>query len=61
VPPYFFGMIHAALDDKNQAFSWLEKAYNEHDAYLTRLKVDDAMDPLRSDPRFAKLRARMGL
>jgi len=61
VPPYFFGMIHAALDDKNQAFSWLEKAYNEHDPYLTRLKVDDAMDPLRSDPRFAKMLHRMGL
>jgi TolB-like protein/Flp pilus assembly protein TadD len=61
VPPYFFAMIQAALNDKNQAFSWLEKAYNEHDPYLTRLKVDQAMDPLRSDPRFAKLRDRMRL
>jgi TolB-like protein/Tfp pilus assembly protein PilF len=61
VPPYLFGMVYAALDDKNQALSWLEKAFNEHDSYLTRLKVDQAMDPLRSEPRFAKLRDRMSL
>jgi eukaryotic-like serine/threonine-protein kinase len=61
VPPYFFAMIEAALHEKDKAFSWLEKAYDEHDPYLTRLKVDDAMDPLRSDPRFAKLRDRMSL
>ena len=54
VPPYFFAMVHAALNDKNQAFSWLEKAFNEHDPYLTRLKVDQAMDPLRSEPRVRK-------
>lgn len=59
VPPYFFAQIDAALGNKNQAFSWLEKAYQEHDSYLTRLKADDAMDPLRSDPRFAKLLQRM--
>jgi tetratricopeptide (TPR) repeat protein len=61
VPPYFFGMIYASLNDKNEAFSWLEKAYNEHDPYLTRLKVDEAMDPLRPDPRFTRLRDRMSL
>jgi len=61
VPPYLFSIIHAALGNKNQAFSWLEKAYDEHDAYLTRLKVDDAMDPLRSDPRFSELLHRMRL
>jgi len=61
VPPYLFSMIYASLNDKNEAFSWLEKAYKEHDPYLTRLKVDEAMDPLRSDPRFARLRDRMSL
>jgi tetratricopeptide (TPR) repeat protein len=61
IPPYFYGMIQAALGNRNQAFSSLEKAYSEHDSYLTRLKVDDAMDSLRSDPRFAKLLHRMRL
>jgi eukaryotic-like serine/threonine-protein kinase len=61
VPPYFFSMIHAALGNKNQAFSWLEKAHDEHDSYLARLRVDEAMDSLRSDQRFANLLQQMRL
>lgn len=61
VPPYFFGMIHAALRDNDKAFSWLNKAYEDRDSYLIRLKVDPVMDPLRSDPRFATLLRRMHL
>ncbi len=60
VPPYFFAMIQAALGNKNEAFSWLEKAYDQRDSYLIRLKVDDAVDGLRSDPRFEKLLRRVG-
>ena len=61
VPPYFFGTVQAALGNKEKAFSALEKAYEEHDSYLVRLKVDPAMDPLRADPRFEQLLHRMGL
>lgn len=59
VPPYFFGLVYAALGQKDKAFSWLEKAYNEHDSYLVRLKVESIVDPLRADPRFAALLRRM--
>jgi tetratricopeptide (TPR) repeat protein len=55
VSPYFLGSIHVALGDNDAAFSWLEKAYEQHDLYLVRLKVDPMMDPLRSDARFGKL------
>jgi tetratricopeptide (TPR) repeat protein len=61
VPPYFLGLVHAALGDKDVAFSWLEKAYEQHDLYLVRLKVEPMMDSLRSDPRFEKLLNRMHL
>jgi eukaryotic-like serine/threonine-protein kinase len=60
VPPYFFALIQAALGNNNEAFSWLEKAYDQRDSYLIRLKVDDAVDGLRSDPRFEKLLRRVG-
>jgi hypothetical protein len=59
VPAYLWSTIYAALSEKDKAFSWLEKAYAEHDAYLVRLKVDPAMDALRSDPRFEDLLHRM--
>ena len=61
VPPYFLGQVHAALGDNDAAMSWLEKAYEQHDSYLVRIKVDPVMDPLRSDPRFEQLQQRMRL
>ncbi len=61
VPAYLWTTIYAAMGEKDKAFHWLEKAYDEHDSYLVRLKVDPAMDPLRSDPRFQELLQRMKL
>jgi len=61
VPPYIFAMVYAALGDKDQAFTWLDRGYQEHDPYLVRLRVDDAVDPLRSDARFSQLLQRIGL
>jgi tetratricopeptide (TPR) repeat protein len=61
VPAYLWTTVYAALGERDKAFQWLENAYNEHDSYLVRLKVDPAMDPLRSDPRFQKLLHRMKL
>jgi serine/threonine-protein kinase len=54
-------LIYAALGDKDQAFAWLEKANNERDAILARLRVDSRFDSLRSDPRFADLARRVAL
>jgi TolB-like protein/Tfp pilus assembly protein PilF len=61
IAPYFFATIEAALGEKDQAFAWLERGFNGRDPYLTRLRVDVAMDPLRSDARFKMLLRRVGL
>jgi TolB-like protein/Tfp pilus assembly protein PilF len=61
VPPYFLATVYAALGEMDQAFTWLEKAYDVRDTNLTWLKVDDAVDPLRSDARFRELFSRIGL
>ena len=61
VPPFFLAVIYATLNSKDQAFSWLEKAYREHDSYLVRLKVEPGLDSLRSDPRFEDLLLRLKL
>jgi serine/threonine protein kinase/Tfp pilus assembly protein PilF len=50
---------YAQLGDKDQAFAWLEKAYEKHDSPMFRLKVQPWWDPLRSDPRFQDLLRRM--
>jgi serine/threonine protein kinase/Tfp pilus assembly protein PilF len=55
VKPYFLAMAHAALDQRDQAFHWFEKALEEHDPWLVWLGTDPKLDPLRSDPRFNEM------
>ena len=58
---YWLAMIFAALGDKDAAFAELEKAYQQHDWFLQRLKVDPFADPLRADPRFNEMVKRLHL
>jgi DNA-binding winged helix-turn-helix (wHTH) protein/TolB-like protein len=61
VSPIFVAMDYALLDEKDQAFAWLDKAYEERSGWLLELKFDPVWDNLRADPRFASLLARVGL
>jgi TolB-like protein/Flp pilus assembly protein TadD len=61
IPATYFGMLYAGLGDKEQAFIWLEKAYEERADGLTWLNVEPMLDPLRPHPRFQDLVRRMGL
>ena len=58
-----FGMIwaHAGLDDKDQVFAYLEKAYRERAGRMVWINVDPRLESLRSDPRFNDLVRRMKL
>jgi eukaryotic-like serine/threonine-protein kinase len=53
--------LYADLGDNDQAFQWLNTAYQERDTYLLGLKTDFSLDPLHSDPRFAELVRKVGL
>jgi len=59
LPPVLVAAVHAGLGDKQEALTWLEKAYAERAADLVMLKVDPMFDPLRSDSRFRDLLRRM--
>jgi TolB-like protein/Tfp pilus assembly protein PilF len=61
VSPYTVAAIHAALGDKDKAFEWLEKAFEQRDVWLMNLKVDPVFSTLRSDKRFPALLTRTGL
>jgi TolB-like protein/DNA-binding winged helix-turn-helix (wHTH) protein/Tfp pilus assembly protein PilF len=54
-------LTYAAIGDKDKAFLWLEKAYEENSSFMTSLKFWSAFDPFRSDPRFVGLLRRVGL
>lgn len=48
--------------EKDEAFRWLQRAYNERSCILAvYLNTDSRLDSLRSDPRFDELRRRIGL
>ena len=61
VPAYDMAVIYSGLGERDQAFAWLEKAYQERAGSLVYLKVEPVFDPIRSDRRFADLLRRMGL
>ena len=58
---YNIATLYADLGDKDQAFRWLNTAYEERDLYLPYLRTDFVLDPLRSDPQFAELVRKVGL
>jgi TolB-like protein/DNA-binding winged helix-turn-helix (wHTH) protein/Tfp pilus assembly protein PilF len=61
VTPYGIALVYAGMGDKNQAFGWLNKAFEGRNHWLVWLNRDPRWDRLRSDPRFADLKKRVGL
>jgi TolB-like protein/DNA-binding winged helix-turn-helix (wHTH) protein len=62
VSPYLIATLYATLGDKDSAFKFLEKAYQEKSLDLSwYLKADLRIDNLRSDPRYQNLLRRVGL
>jgi TolB-like protein/Flp pilus assembly protein TadD len=61
VSSYYFAMIYLGLNDPDQAFACLERAYEERAGFMAFIKVEPLLDPLRSDPRFVALERRIGL
>lgn len=57
---YQYGQIYAQLGDADQAFAALDLAWQIKDAGLLSAKVDPFLDPIRRDPRFARLLAKVG-
>jgi DNA-binding winged helix-turn-helix (wHTH) protein/TolB-like protein/Tfp pilus assembly protein PilF len=55
VSPYGMAVVYVGLGEKDQAFTWLQKAYQERTWDLVYLKVDPKLDSLRGDPRLADL------
>lgn len=59
--PFPIAAVYAGLNDKENAFRWLEQAYSQHDEWLVYLRVYPEFQNLRSDPRFEDLQRRIGL
>jgi tetratricopeptide (TPR) repeat protein len=61
VSPVNVATVYAGLGDKDQAFDWLEKAFDVRSRSLAWLNVLPEFDDLRTDQRFKSLSGRIGL
>ncbi len=61
ISPFNFALIYASLGEKDQAFEWLEKAYEERSSPMDHIKSRRWFDNLRSDSRFTELLRRINL
>jgi TolB-like protein/DNA-binding winged helix-turn-helix (wHTH) protein/Tfp pilus assembly protein PilF len=59
VRPGWIAEVYVALGQHDEALRWLERGYQERDAWLALLKIWPPFDPLRSDLRFQQLLGRM--
>ena len=53
-------VVYAWRADKDHAFEWLDRAYDQHDGGMPRLRYDPTLASLHDDPRFATLVKKMG-
>jgi len=61
VTPYGIALIYASLNEKDQAFEWLNKAYEERSNWLVWLKLDPRWAPVSHDKRYDALVKKIGL
>jgi TolB-like protein/DNA-binding winged helix-turn-helix (wHTH) protein/Tfp pilus assembly protein PilF len=59
VSPYYIAVVYLGLGKNEAAMDWLEKAYTDRSNGLVFLKVEPELDPLRANPRFAALQAKL--
>jgi serine/threonine protein kinase/tetratricopeptide (TPR) repeat protein len=61
VSTFWIAVIHTGLREKDRAFEYLDKAYEEHFEVLAFLNIVPFLDPIRDDPRFTDLLKKVGL
>jgi serine/threonine-protein kinase len=61
VSPFELASVHFALEESDEGFKWLEKAFQDRCFELISLKVDPRFDPLSRSERFASLSSQLGI
>lgn len=61
VSPGLLASTYFELGERDEAFRWVEQAYQERSNFVAYIAIDDALDSVRSDPRYLNLLRRVGL
>ena len=57
---YFISHYYSRTGDLDEAFKWLELAYEKHEVDMIWLKQQLSLAPIRTDPRYTDLVRRVG-
>ena len=60
-PAWLVASVYARLGQKDEAFAWLDRAFQQRDFRITKIRGSFEFDSLRSDPRYANFMKRIGL
>jgi len=60
IPAVSLAVICAGLGERDEALSWLEKAFEERAFQMQLLQLDPRLESLRDDPRFKELVRKVG-
>jgi serine/threonine-protein kinase len=61
VSSFWISILCISLGEIDEAFTWLDRAYEERDGSLIYATVPPLFDPIRSDTRYKRLLEKMGL
>jgi TolB-like protein/Tfp pilus assembly protein PilF len=61
VSPFWFAAVHAFRQEPDEAFAWLDRAFQAHDFYLIDMKGFPLLKNLEPDPRYKAFLRRMNL
>ncbi len=61
LPPTQIALVYASLGEKETAWAWLERSWNDRAWIIDGMGVDPLFDVFRSDSRFQELLRKMNL
>lgn len=59
--PYRIAVLYSLIHENDKAFEWLERAREIKQPYLSYIRNEPSFDPIRTDPRYPDLIARLNL
>jgi len=59
--PFYIAEVYGFRKEKDLAFAWLERSYQQRDDGITEIKGDPLLKSLEPDPRYAALLRKMRL
>jgi serine/threonine protein kinase len=61
IPMFIIPWIYIALDERDKAFEWMERASEENDPLFMWIKSDPIINRLKGDPRYKAMLKKLGL